>query len=53
VGWIGFCAVWIFNGTFVIMFIVDAILNCRKSNREIMDEARRVFYYEKIKNYEK
>lgn len=51
-GWIGFGMVFFFNCGFIALGIYDTVIGCRKSNREMMDEARRTFYYNKLKTYE-
>lgn len=51
-GWVGFAMVFVFNLSFVAFTILDIVMGCRKSNREMMDEARRVYYYDKLKSYE-
>lgn len=33
IGWAGFVFVFVFNGTFVVLFIIDVIVGCRQSNR--------------------
>ena len=52
IGWVGFAACWIFNLGNMFIFIFDGILGCIKSNREMMDEARKIYYMEKIQSYE-
>lgn len=51
-GWIGFGMVFLFNGGFIALLIYDTVIGCRKSNREMMDKARRTYYYNKLKSYE-
>ncbi len=51
-GWLGFVLCFTFNISFIILAIVDVVLGCKFSNKELMDEARRVFYYNKLKAYE-
>ena len=52
-GWLGFVSVWVFNIGFIVLCIIDVCLGFRKTNRDMMDEARRVYYYDKINDYEK
>lgn len=52
-GWLGFALVWTFNLGFIVLMIVDIAQGCKKNNRQLMDEARRVYYYNKITEYEK
>lgn len=51
-GWVGFGMVFFFNCGFIVLYIYDMVQGCRKSNRKMMDEARRVYYYQKLKTYE-
>lgn len=51
-GWVGFTMVFVFNIGFIILYIIDLYRGCKMSNREMMDEARRVYYYNKLKEYE-
>ena len=51
-GWVGFGMVFLFNCGFVVLYIIDLYRGCKMSNREMMDEARRVYYYNKLKQYE-
>ena len=44
--------VFFFNITFVILFIFDIVRGCKMSNRQMMDEARRFYYYDKLKSFE-
>jgi len=44
VGWTSFVLVFVFNLSFIVIFIHDLCLGCKISNRELMDEARRDFY---------
>ena len=44
--------VFVFNIGFIILFIIDTYRGCKKTNRQHMDEARRVYYYQKLKAYE-
>lgn len=53
VGWFGFVLVWTFNIGFIVLTIIDVVLGCRRSNRQMMDEARRIYYYDKVIDYEK
>jgi hypothetical protein len=52
-GWVGFCLVFAFNIGFLILFFIDAAIGFKYTNRELMDESRRVYYYDKILGYEK
>lgn len=40
-GWVGFGMVFFFNFGFIIIMIIDIVKGCKKTNREMMDEARR------------
>lgn len=52
IGWVGFAACWIFNLGNIFTCIFDGIAGCIKSNREMMDEARKIYYMDKIQSYE-
>ena len=52
-GWFGFALVMTFNIGFVVLLIFDIVQGCRENNRQLMDEARRKYYYDKITDYEK
>lgn len=41
-----------FNIGFFVLLIVDIVQGCRYSSRQLMDEARRTYYYDKITEYE-
>ena len=47
-GWFGFALVMLFNIGFFVLFIIDIVQGCRFSTRQLMDEARRQYYYDKI-----
>lgn len=47
-GWFGFALVWTFNIGFVVLMIIDVVQSFKKDNRQMMDEARRIYYYDKI-----
>lgn len=51
-GWVGFGMCFFFNIGFIVLMLFDLVRGCRMSNREMMDEARRVYYYNKLKQYE-
>lgn len=51
-GWVGFVMVFFFNFGFIGLYIYDTIRGCRMSNVEMMDKARRIYYYDKLKSYE-
>ena len=51
-GWIGFGMVFFFNCGFIALAIYDLVMGCRKISRQQMDEARRLYYYDKLKSYE-
>lgn len=53
VGWVGFAMVFAFNIGFVILLFIDLGRGFKYSNRELMEEARRVYYYDKITSYER
>jgi hypothetical protein len=48
-GWAGFVFCFYFNLTFVAIGIYDFCVGMRTSNREKMDQARKKYYYHKIK----
>jgi len=50
-GWLGFVMIFAFNLGFIVLMFVDAVQGCRKTNREMMDEARRAYFYDKIVDY--
>lgn len=52
-GWAGFFLCFYFNLSYVVIGIYDFCVGLRTSNREKMDEARKKYYYLKIKEYEK
>ena len=49
IGWLGFAMCWTFNIGHLIIFIYDTVIGCRRSNREMMDEARKIYYMQKLK----
>jgi hypothetical protein len=52
IGWVGFAMAFAFNIGHIAISVYDTALGCRKSNRDLMDEARKYFYMEKLKQYE-
>lgn len=52
-GWFGFVLVFAFNIGFLVLFGIDVVNGFRHTTREMMDESRRVYYYNKIGEYEK
>lgn len=50
-GWVGFGMVFFFNIGFIVLQIFDTYKGCRMTNQQMMDEARRVYYYDKLKTY--
>lgn len=44
--------VFTFNLGFIVLWLYDLVRGCRLSNRELMDLARRQYYYAKLKSYE-
>ncbi len=52
IGWVGFAMAFAFNIGHIAILVYDTVLGCRKSNRDLMDEARKFFYMEKLKQYE-
>jgi hypothetical protein len=42
-----------FNLGFVGLLVVDVVQGCKKTNRQMVDKARRSYYYDKITGYEK
>lgn len=53
IGWAGFAFVFAFNIGFLILFGIDVARSFKYSNRELLEEARRVYYYNKITEYER
>ena len=53
VGWAGFAFCFYFNIAHVVISIYDLCVSVKVSNREKMDNARKKYYYSKIKEYEK
>lgn len=53
IGWVGFTMVFAFNTGFLILFFIDIAQGFRFSNRELMEEARRIYYYDRITSYER
>lgn len=49
IGWAGFVFCFYFNIMFVIFGVYDLCIGLRVSNREKMDNARKKYYYDKIK----
>lgn len=52
-GWAGFAACFYFNFTHIIIGIYDFCVGMKVTNRAKMDYARKNYYYNKIKDYEK
>lgn len=52
IGWLGFATCWTFNLGHIIIYIYDTVIGCRRTNREMMDEARKLYYMEKLQTYE-
>jgi hypothetical protein len=52
-GWVGFALVFFFNSSFIALLIHDCVLSFKSQNRELMDKARRIYYYNKLNIYEK
>lgn len=52
-GWAGFAACFYFNISFICMNIFDLCTGLRVSNRAKMDDARKRYYFAKIRDYEK
>ncbi len=52
-GWAGFAMCLYFNISFITINIYDLCVGLRVSNRVKMDEARKRYYYMKIRDYEK
>jgi hypothetical protein len=51
-GWAGFGLVFFFNSSFIVLLLYDLVLECRALPRMLMCEARKLYYYNKIKSYE-
>lgn len=51
-GWVGFGMVFLFNIGFIVLYIYDTVQGCRMTNKQMMDEARKIYYYNKLKEYE-
>ena len=52
IGWLGFVMCFVFNIGHITIWVYDCVLGCRKSSRDLMDEARKRFYMEKLKQFE-
>jgi hypothetical protein len=50
-GWLGFVMIWLFNLGFIVLAVIDTIQGFRKTSRDMMDEARRIYYFDKITDY--
>ena len=37
IGWFGFAIVWTFNIGFIVLLIIDIVMGCRRSNRQMME----------------
>jgi hypothetical protein len=53
VGWVGFVLVFVFNGSFVLIFLYDFIQGCRYTNKEMIDMTRKEYYAGLLRKYEK
>jgi hypothetical protein len=53
IGWVGFALVFAFNIGFIILLFIDLGRSFKYTNRELMEESRRIYYYDKITSYEK
>lgn len=51
VGWAGFVMVFVFNLGHIIIWAYDIVQGCRRTNREMMDEARKLYYMSRLKAY--
>jgi hypothetical protein len=51
VGWAGFVLVFVFNVGHLIILIRDIAMGCRTTNKEYMDESRKMFYMQKLTTY--
>ena len=47
-GWVGFAVIFLYNIGFIVLMVIDVVVGCKYSNRELMEESRRVYYYDKI-----
>ena len=52
VGWIGFICIFVFNLSFLCIFVHDICCFFRQSNSEAMRAIRKDFYYQKSLRYE-
>lgn len=52
IGWVGFGMVFTFNIVHIIIWSYDWVQGCRKTNRELMDEARKLYYMRRLQTYE-
>lgn len=52
IGWIGFALVFVFNFGYFLIFTLNWYKNCTSSNREILEESRRVYYLSLYNSYE-
>jgi hypothetical protein len=50
-GWLGFGLCLFFNLTHVVIGVYDLCVGFRVTNRQKMDDARKRYYYAKIKDY--
>ena len=53
VGWAAIAFILIFNGGYVIYFIIDVVIGFCYSNRERMEFPKRQYYEELLEEYEK
>lgn len=44
--------VFFFNLGFVFLMIFDIVWGCKQTNQQMMDESRRIYYYDKLQTYE-
>lgn len=51
-GWIGFGLVLIFNVGFLILMFIDMAIGCKYTNKEMIEENRRAYYFKKLHSIE-
>ncbi len=52
VGWVGFLCIFAYNIAYFLLLAYDLYVSCQKTNRELMDEARRAYYYAQLSHHE-
>jgi hypothetical protein len=52
IGWVTFAFVYLFNIGFLVLFCLNWFQNCNYTNREILEESRKKFYFNLLKEHE-